>query len=92
MLIKFKVQRKLPISLVRHICLRVDEEFSKVLFQQKSTTENSHNLHDGTTKFKVMFNDSYNAIGDDGNMDLYAYSILGFTQKCLKLQMLFYPF
>ena len=85
MLIKFKVQRKLPISFVRHICLRVDEEFSDVLFQQKSTAENSHYLHDWTTKFEIMFNDSYNAIGDDSNMDLYAYSILGFTPKCLNL-------
>jgi hypothetical protein len=41
---------------------------------------------------EFLFDDSNEAIGDDGNMNLDANSILGFTPKGFDTQMLFDPF
>jgi len=41
---------------------------------------------------ELLFDDSNDAIGDDGNMNLDANSILGFTPKGFDTQMLFDPF
>lgn len=68
------------------------EEFFDSVFGEQRAAEDAHDFHDRAIEFKVVFNDSDEAIGDDGHMNLYADGILRFTPECLDSEVLFDPF
>ena len=67
------------------------KQVSDIVFDQQRTTQNAHDLVDGSADLKVVFNDSDEAIGDNGNVDLYADRILGLSPKGFDTQVLFNP-
>ena len=68
------------------------KQVSDIVFDQQRTTQNAHDLVDGSADLKVVFDDSDDAVGDDGNVYLYSDSILGLTPEGFGAQVLFNPF
>ena len=91
MLIEFKVKTELPINGI--FCLRFigTEEVSDVLLEKECRTENSHNLHDRTTKLEVMLNDTGETVCNDCDMNLYTDGILRFSPEGLNSEVLLNP-
>ena len=52
----------------------------------------THDLEYGPDNLEVVLDDGNEAVGDDGNMDLYANSIFRFSPKSFDLEMLLDPF
>ena len=67
------------------------KQVSDIVLDQQRTTQNAHDLVDGSADLKVVFDDSNEAIGDDGNVYLYADSILGLPPEGFDAQVLFNP-
>ena len=67
------------------------EQVSDLIRGEQRTAQDSHDLHDGTANLHVMFDDTNEAICDDGNMYLNAYGILGFSPEGLDSKMLLDP-
>ena len=63
-----------------------------IVLDQQRTTQNAHDLVDRPSDLKVVFDDSDDAVGDDGNVYLYSDSILGLTPEGFDAQVLFNPF
>lgn len=68
-----------------------EEPFDSVLGEQRAAKD-AHDLHDWAVEFEVMLNDSDEAVGDDGHMNLDAHSVLGFSPECLDSKVLLDPF
>ena len=67
------------------------KQVSDIVLDQQRTTQNAHDHVDGSADLKVVFDDSDEAIGDDGNVYLYSDSILGLTPEGFDAQVLFNP-
>lgn len=91
MLIVLKVETELP--LIMHLIRSFEwfEQVSDLIRGEQRTAQDSHDLHDGTANLHVMFDDTNEAICDDGNMYLNAYGILGFSPEGLDSKMLLDP-
>ncbi len=92
MLIKFEVNMKL--SVISLLCL-LSERLEQVLDAVRSEcrlTKDTHDFKDWSSNLEVMLDDGNEAVCDDGNVNLYAHSILGFSPEPLDLEMLFDPF
>ena len=70
----------------------VKEELFNPVFRKQGAAKDPHDLHDRAIEFEVVFDDSDETVGDNGHMDLYAYSILRFSPKGLDSEVLFDPF
>ena len=70
----------------------VKEEVFNPVFRKQRAAKDSHDLHNRTIELEVMFDDSNETIGDDGHMDLDAYSIFRLSPEGLDLEVLFDPF
>ena len=70
----------------------VKEEVFNPVFRKQRAAQDSHDLHNRTIELEVMFDDSNETIGDDGHMDLDAYSIFRLSPEGLDLEVLFDPF
>ena len=68
------------------------KQVSDIVLDQQRTTQNAHDLVDRPSDLKVVFDDSDDAVGDDGNVYLYSDSILGLTPEGFDAQVLFNPF
>ena len=68
------------------------KQVSDIVFDQQRTTQNAHDLVDRPSDLKVVFDDSDDAVGDDGNVYLYSDRILGLTPEGFDAQVLFNPF
>src|SRR5574344_185252 len=91
MLIEFEIKQQLPFLTI----INMFEGFKQVpdvILDQQGTTQNPHDLNDRTSNLKIMFNDCNETVGDDSNMYLDSYSILGFAPKGLDAKMLLDPF
>ena len=91
MLIVFKFNFELTI-IGFLIFLRRGEEFHNVVFGEQGTAQDSHDLHDWTTKFEVVLNDSDETVCDDGNMNLDTYGIVTLSPERLDPEVLLNPF
>ena len=92
MLIRLKVKTELPVVLLLFRSFEWFKQVSDIIHGEQRTAQDSHDFHDGTTDLHVMFDDTNEAICDDGNMYLNTDCILGFSPKSLDAEMLFDPF
>lgn len=91
MLIVYKFNFKLPI--IRFfLVLRRGEKLDEVVLGKQGAAQDSHDLHDGTSKFEVVLNDTDETVCDDGNMNLNAHCIVALTPERLDLEVLLNPF
>ena len=91
MLIVYKFNFELTIIGILLI-LRRGEEVHDVVFGKQGTAQNSHNLHDWTSKLEVVLNDSDETVCDDGNMNLDTHGIVALSPKRLNPEVLLDPF
>ena len=91
MLIVYKFNFKLSI-IGFVLVLRRGEKLHDVILCEQGTAQDAHDLHDGTSKLEVVLNDSDEAVGDDGDMDLNAHRIVAFSPERLDLEVLLDPF
>lgn len=91
MLIEFEVKIELPINC---ICSLFDrhKEVSDAVHGECRLTKDTHNLEYGSADFEVMLNDGNETIGNNGNVNLYLYSILRIPPKSFDLKVLLNPF
>lgn len=83
MLIELKVKTELHIIMLVLRSFEWLKQVSDIIHGEQRTAQNSHDFNNGTTNLHVMFDDTNEAICDDGNMYLNTDSILGFSQKVL---------
>ena len=91
MLIEFEVKIELPINC---ICSLFDrhKEVSDAVHGECRLTKDTHDLEYGSADFEVMLNDGNETIGNNGNVNLYSYSILRIPPKSFDLKVLLNPF
>ena len=83
MFIELKVKTELPVVLLLFRSCEWFKQGSDIIQSQQRAAKDSHDFHDGTTDLQVMFDDTNEAICDDGNMYLTTDCILGFFPKGL---------
>ena len=94
MLIVYKFNFKL-LTIWFFLVLRRGEKLHKlhnVILGEKGAAQDSHDLHDGTSKLEVVLNDSDETVCDDGHMDLNTHRIVAFSPERLDLEVLLDPF
>ena len=91
MLIVYKFNFKLPVIGLL-LVLRRGEKLQDVILCEQGTAQDAHDLHDWALKPEVVLNDSDETVGDDGNMDLNTYRIVGLSPERLDLEVLLDPF
>lgn len=91
MLIVYKFNFKLPIIGFAPI-LRRGEKFHDVILCEQGTAQDSHDLHDGTSKLEVVLDNSDETVCDNGDMDLNTYSIVALSPERLDSEVLLDPF
>ena len=67
------------------------KQVSDIVLDQQRTTQNAHDLVDGSADLKVVFDYPDETIGDNSNVYLYADSILGLAPEGFDSQVLFNP-
>ena len=83
---------QLPFIIIPSLVFERLQQVSDVVLDQQRAAQNAHDFDDGTSQLEVVFNDSDEAICDDGNMYLYAYCILRSTPEGLDAEVLLDPF
>ena len=91
MLIVYKFNFKLTIIGILLI-LRRGKELHNVVFGKQGTAQNSHDLHDWTSKFEIVLNDSDETICDDGNVNLDTHGIVTLSPERFDPEVLLNPF
>ena len=75
-MIEFEANFKLPIIGLLPI-LRRGKKFHDVILGEQGTAQDTHDLHDGASKFEVVLNDSDETVCNDGNMmNLLCYAFM----------------
>ena len=90
MLIKFEVNIELPIIQLFGFPKR-QKEVSDAVRGEHRLTQDAHDLEHGPANFEVVFDDGCEAVGDDGDMNLYSDSIFRFSPESLDSEMLLDP-
>ena len=91
MLIAFEVKIELPIILLVRFSFERLEEVSDAVCGECGLAKDTHNLDDRPADFEVMLNDGNEAVGDNGNVYLYADSIFGLAPESFDLKVLLNP-
>ena len=92
MLIKFEVNMKLSvISLLSLLPKRLEQVLDAVRGECR-LTKDAHDFKDESANLEVVLDDGNETIGDDGNVNLYADCVLGFSPKSFDLEVLLDPF
>ena len=90
MLIKFEVNIELP-AILLFVLPKRQEEISDAIRGEHRLAQNAHDLEHGPSNLEVVFDDGRKAVGDDGDMNLYADCILRFSPESLDSKMLLDP-
>ena len=92
MLIKFEVKTEL--SVIRIFCLQLErlEQVTDAVRGECRLAKNAHDFDNRPANLEVVFDDSNEAVGDDGNVYLDTHCILGLSPKSFDLKMLLDPF
>ena len=91
MFIKNEVKIELPIIWLDSLPER-HKQFLDAVRGECRLTKDTHDFKDGSANLEVVLDDCNEAIGDDGDVNLYAYGILGLSPEPLDLEMLLNPF
>ena len=91
MLIAFEVKIKLPIILLVGFPFKGLEQVSDAVCGECRLAKDTHNLDDRSANFEVVLDDGNEAVGDNGDVDLYSDGILGLSPKFLDLEVLLNP-
>lgn len=81
MLIGFEVKIKLPIISLLWVLLERFKQISDIVCSECRLAKDSHDFDNRSSKFKVMFDDTNEAVSDDCHMYLYPDSILRFPPR-----------
>lgn len=92
MLIEFKVKIQLSVIGFLNLHCHRFEQFVDVILDKQRMSKDAHDLHNWAANLMVMFDDTHEAICDDGHMYLNTDSILAFTPEGFDLEMLLDPF
>ena len=92
MLIKFEVKTEL--SVIWIFCLQLErlEQVTDAVRGECRLAKNAHDFDNRPANLEVVFDDSNEAVGDDGNVYLDTHCILGLSPKSFDLKMLLDPF
>lgn len=90
MLIRFEVKIELPVIRLFSLSGR-QEKVSYAVRGERRLAKDTHDFEDGSANLEVMFDDGNEAVGNDGNVYLYADCIFGFTPETLDLEVLLDP-
>lgn len=91
MLIKFEVKIELPVIWLCCLLERFEQVLDAISGEGR-LAKDTHDLEYGPANLEVMLDDGNEAVGDDGNMNLYANGIFGFSPESFDLEMLLDPF
>ena len=70
----------------------LEEKLHDVILGEQGTPQDSHDLHDWTSKLEVVLNDSDETVCDDGDMDLNTHRIVTLSPERLDPEVLLDPF
>lgn len=92
MLIKFEVQTELSVIRIFRLLLERLEQITGAVRSECRLAKNAHDHDDRPANLEVVFDDSNEAVGDDGNVYLDTHCVLGLSPKSFDQKMLFDPF
>lgn len=92
MLIKFEVKTELSVIRIFRLLLERLEQITDAVRGECRLAKNSHDFDNRPANLEVVFDDSNEAVGDDGNVYLDTHCVLGLSPKLLDLKMLLDPF
>jgi len=90
MLIIFEVQIELPIIWLCSLFERLEQVLDAIHCKCR-LAKDAHDFEDWPANLEVVLDDGNEAVGNDGNVNLYSYSIFGFSPESLNLEMLLDP-
>ena len=91
MLIELEVKIELSIIWLTILLERFEQVLDAVRGECR-LAKDTHDFEDGPANLEVVPDDGNEAVGDDGDMNLYAHCIFGFPPETLDLEMLLDPF
>ena len=91
MLIKFEVNMKLSVICLLHLLSERLEQVLDAVRCERRLTKDTHDFKDGSANLEVVLDNGNEAVGNDGDMYLYAHCILRFSPESFDLEMLLDP-
>ena len=91
MLIKFEVNMKLSVICLLHLLSERLEQVLDAVRGERRLTKDTHDFKDGSANLEVVLDNGNEAVGNDGDMYLYAHCILRFSPESFDLEMLLDP-
>lgn len=92
MLIKFEVKTELSVIRIFRLLLERLEQVKDAVRGECRLAKDAHDFDDRPANLEVVFDDSNEAVGDDGNVYLDTHCVLGLSPESFDLKMLLYPF
>lgn len=92
MLIKFEVKTELSVIQIFRLLLERLEQVNDAVRGKCRLAKDAHDFDDRPANLEVVFDDSNEAVGDDGNVYLDTHCVLGLSPKSFDLKMLLDPF
>lgn len=92
MLIKFEIKTQLSVIRIFHLMLERLEQIKDAVRDECRLAKDAHDFNHRPANLEVVFDDSNEAVGDDGNVYLDTHCVLGLSPKSFDLKILLNPF